>query len=168
MARILALAGLVAALAALAVAPGADAATGLSTNYTLAGIETSIPTNNTSTFAGTALGSSFDLATWRASVVHEPLSSCPFGSGTSCAITAGTFALKSTTGSQLSGSFTGGSVTPVSQAAGCGRQVFAVSGALATTAGPGSFSATLTHYRTLLFGRCIPYFATVSGTLHVS
>src|ERR1051326_7065376 len=168
MARILAFAGLVAALATLVAVPGASATTGLSTRYSLAGIETSIPTNNTSTFSGTAFGSSFDAAWWKASVVHQSLSHCPFGSGTSCAITGGTFALSSSTGAQLAGSFTGGTITPVFQAAGCGKQVFAVSGTLATTAGPGAFSATLTHYRTLLFGTCVPYFATVTGSLHLS
>ena len=168
MARILSLVGVVAAVAGLLASPSAGATVSLSTSYALAGTETSIPTNNTSTFAGTALGSRFDVAWWKASVVHQSLSSCPFGSGKSCAITGGTFSLKSSTGAQLAGSFTNGSVTPVFQAAGCGKQVFAVSGTLATTAGPGSFSATLTHYRTVLFGACVPYFATVTGSLHLS
>src|SRR5437762_3512607 len=155
MARILSLAGVVAALAAAVAVPGASATTGLSSSYALRGVETSIPTNNTSTFAGTALGSSFDAAVWKASVVHQGLSNCPFGTNTSCAITGGTFTLSSSSGAQLAGSFTGGTVTPVSQQTPCGKQVFAVSGSLATTSGPGSFEATLTHYRTLLFGRCI-------------
>lgn len=168
MARMIGVAGVVAALVALVATPSAGTTTGLSSDYALAGIESGLPTNNTSPFAGSAFGSSLDAALWKANVVHQALSACPFGSGKSCAISGGTFTLKSSTGAQLAGSFTGGAVTPVWQAAGCGRQVFAVSGTLATTAGPGVFAATLTHYRTSLFGQCVPYFATVRGSLHRS
>ena len=65
----------------------------------------------------------------------------------------------------MAGSFTGGSVTPISQQTPCGKQVFGVSGALATTSGPATFTATLTHYRTILFGTCFTYFATITGSL---
>jgi hypothetical protein len=166
MTRILAVAVLAVAVAVTVLVPGAAASTSLSPAYSVAGIETSIPTNNTSTFAGGAVGSGGDAATWRASVVHQGLSNCPFGSGKSCAITEGTFSLTGS-GGQLAGSFTGGSVTPVSQQAGCGTQVFAVAGTLATNHGPGSFAATLTHYRTLFFGVCVPYFATITGSVHL-
>ena len=150
----------------LAVAvPGAGARTSVSSSYTVAGIETSIPTNNTSTFAGAASGSGGDVAVWKASVMHQALSNCPFGSGTSCSITGGTFALASSDGSKLTGTFTSdGKVTPLTQAPGCGTQTFGVSGSLATTSGPAAFSATLTHYRLSLFGTCIPYFATIRGS----
>jgi hypothetical protein len=33
------------------------------------------------------------------------------------------------------------------------------------TSGPATFTATLTHYRTFLFGTCVTYFATVTGSL---
>jgi len=171
MARITAVAGLVAAVVALIVSAGASAATGLSSSYAVSGIETSIPTNNTSTFAGAALGSGGDAALWQATVQHQALSNCPFGSGTSCAITGGTFSLSSSDGAKLAGAFVGGqgSVTPISQQPGCGKQVFGVTGALATSAGPAVFAATLTHYRISLFGTCIPYFATITnGALHMT
>ncbi len=153
---------------AIAVAvPGAAAATGLSTAYAVAGIETSIPTNSTSTFAGAAVGSSGDAAAWKASVVHQALSNCPFGSNTSCAITGGTFSLTTSNGGHLAGSFTDGSVTPVAQQPSCGKQIFGVAGTLATTSGPTVFTATLTHYRRLLFGTCITYFAKITGLVQL-
>jgi hypothetical protein len=167
MLRSVVLAGLVAVLAIAVAVPGAAAVTGLSSTYAVSGIETSIPTNNTSTFAGPALGSGGDAAVWKASVVHQALSNCPFGSNTSCAITGGTFSLTSSGGAQVAGSFTSGSVTPVSQQTPCGKQIFAVAGALATTNGPASFTARLTHYRTILFGTCITYFATIAGSVQL-
>jgi hypothetical protein len=164
MPRILVLAGLAAALAGAVAAPG-GAMTAISTAYTVAGIETSIPSNNTSAFAGAALGAGGDGAVWKASVVHQALSNCPFGSNSSCAITGGSFSLSSSDGAQLAGSFTSGSVAPVSQQTPCGNQSYGVTGTLATTSGPASFIATLTHYRTLLFGTCVTYLATITGSL---
>jgi hypothetical protein len=167
MARFFALAGLCASLALLGAGQSTAATRSISTAYAVAGIETSIPTNNTSTFGGSALGSSGDAAVWKASVVHQPLSACPFGSGSSCAITGGSFALRSSTGSQLTGTFTGGTVTPVSQQTPCGRQTFDIAGTLATTSGPATFAGRLTHYRKLLFGTCITYFATITGSFRL-
>jgi hypothetical protein len=168
MARILALAGLTVVLALVGAGEAAAAARTISPTYAVAGIETSIPTNNTSTFGGSALGSSGDVALWKASVVHQPLSACPFGSGSSCAITGGSFALTSATGSKLTGSFTRGIVTPVTQQAPCGKQTFGLAGTLATTSGPATFTGRLTHYRTLLFGTCVTYFATISGSFRLA
>lgn len=59
-------------------------------------------------------------------------------------------------------------MTPISQQSGCGKQVYGVSGTVASTAGTGSFTATLTHYRTSVFGVCVPYFATITGSLRLS
>jgi hypothetical protein len=168
MLRGLVLTGLTVVVAITIAVSGAAAATGLSTVYVVAGVETSIPTNNTSAFAGAAVGSGGDTAVWKASVVHQALSNCPFGSNTSCAITGGSFSLSSSSGARLTGSFTSGSVTPVSQQTPCGKQIFGVAGTLATTSGPALFAATLTHYRTLLFGRCITYFATITGSVLLS
>jgi hypothetical protein len=165
MLRVLAIAGLIGAFAIAAADPSGAATRDVSPAYVVAGIETSIPTNNTSTFAGPALGSGGDPARWSASVVHQPLSDCPFGSGASCAVTGGQFSLASSNGAHVAGSFTNGTVTPVSQQAGCGKQTFTVTGTLANGGGAGSFAATLTHYRTLLFGTCITYFATITGSL---
>lgn len=161
-------AGLIASLVAALGVSSAVATTGLSATYVVAGIETSFPTGNTSTFGGAAVGSSGDVGSWKASVVHVPLSGCPFGSSSSCAITGGTFALSTNRG-QLAGTFVSPSfVTPISQQSGCGKQVYGVTGTLATAMGPGSFTATLTHYRTFVFGHCIPYFATITGSLHLA
>src|SRR5262249_20407024 len=104
---------------------------------------------------------------WKASVMHQALSACPFGSGMSCAITGGTFALASSDGSTLAGTFAPtGTITPLSEQAPCGKQTFAVTGGpLATTNGPATFAATLTHFRTSLFGTCITYFATIKGSV---
>jgi hypothetical protein len=168
MLRSVVLASLAAGFTIAFAVPGAAAATGLSSTYAVAGIETSIPTNNTSTFAGAAVGSGGDAAVWKASVVHQALSNCPFGSNTSCAVTGGTFSLTSSGGAQVAGTFTSGSVTPVSQQTPCGKQIFAVAGALATTNGPASFTARLTHYRTILFGTCITYFATITGSVQLA
>ena len=165
MRRVLVIGALAAAVAAAVAVPGVGAATGVSPKYAVTGIETSIPTNNTSTFAGTALGSGGDAALWKASVVHQGLSNCPFGTSTSCAITGGTFALHSSAGGTLAGTFASGKVTPISQQAGCGKQVFGVTGSLATNQGPATFAATLTHYRISLFGTCVPYFATIKGSV---
>jgi len=159
--RFLALLGVTTSLALAAVATAAAAD---SDSYLASGIETSVPTNNTSTFSGFSVGSQGDGALWKASVVHDPLSSCPFGSGSSCAITGGTFSLTSSAGA-VAGTFTGGSVTPISQQEPCGAQVYGVAGTLATTNGNAAFTATLTHYRALLFGRCITFFATINGSL---
>jgi hypothetical protein len=161
MRRFLALAGIAGSLALSAVAPAAAA---LSNSYLASGIETSIPTNNTSTFSGLAVGSQGDGALWKASVVHDPLSACPFDSGSSCAITGGTFSLTSSAGA-VAGSFTEGAVTPISQQQPCGQQVYGVAGSLVTTNGAATFTGTLTHYRAFIFGRCITYFATISGSL---
>jgi hypothetical protein len=167
MRRFLVVGALAATVAAAVAAPGVGAATRFSTKYSVRGIETSIPTNNTSTFGGAATGSSGDLALWKASVVHQGLSNCPFGSGTGCAITGGTFSLRSP-GGTVAGTFVGGKVTPVSQGTPCGNQVFGVTGTLATNHGSGTFAATLTHYRTALFGSCITYFATIKGSVALS
>ncbi len=161
MRKYLALAGIAGSLALSAAVPAAAA---VSSSYLASGIESSVPTNNTSTFSGLAVGSQGDGALWRASVVHEPLSGCPFNSGSSCAITGGTFSLTSSAGA-VAGTFTGGAVTPISQQEPCGQQVYGVAGALATTNGPATFTGTLTHYRAFVFGRCLTFFATISGSL---
>jgi hypothetical protein len=54
--------------------------------------------------------------------------------------------------------------------ASCTNQRYRVTGALedvrtsTTSGGSGAFAATLTHYRTRIFGTCIAYRATVVGT----
>jgi hypothetical protein len=160
--------GALAAIVAATVVPQVGAATRVSSRYAVSGIETALPTNNTSTFGGSALGSRGDVAFWKANVVHQSLAHCPFGSGTSCAITGGTFALTSAKGGTLAGSFVSGRVTPVSQATPCGKQVFGVTGSVAAKQGPATFAATLTHYRKSLFGKCVIYFATIKGSVQLT
>jgi hypothetical protein len=64
----------------------------------------------------------------------------------------------------------GGTVTRVYRESGCGIQKYAVEDKLVHVgvgggSGSGHVSATLTHYRHSVFGRCIAYAATISGTV---
>jgi hypothetical protein len=170
--RLLVVAGACGVFAATALLPGSAAvasvaAKPLPASYAISGIESWLPTETSSSFAGKANGSSGQLAVWKASVVHQALSSCRFGSGASCTITGGTFTLISLDG-RLAGMFTRGRVRPVRQQPGCGTQTFAVTGIVSTSGGPATLNATLTHHRTLLFGSCRAYFATVTGTLELT
>ena len=86
----------------------------------------------------------------------------------------GTFSLVKQDVEAINGAFSCGSITLVSDALGCGIQVFNVVGILtdvttpATTGGTGEFSVTLTHFRALYVGRCTTFFAKVSGTVTFS
>jgi hypothetical protein len=151
-------------LAAAALVFAAAASAAPSPVYQLGGIETAVPQGNVSPFAGLALGSTGDRATWQASVEHAALSGCTT-LGTTCAITGGTFTLTSNNGSQLAGNFMSGAITPTSQAPGCSRQQFAVTGSLWTDTGPQDFAGVLTHYRFPFRGQCRTIAATVQGTL---
>jgi hypothetical protein len=115
-------------------------------------------------FAGTAAG---DLpGSWFAVVEHTPLS-------TDATITGGEFALSTTIAGQagtVTGTFSGGTVTQTGGVTGCQNQTYAVEGTLENVGpgggtGTGTFSATLTHLRTVFFGRCITYGARVAGTV---
>jgi hypothetical protein len=74
----------------------------------------------------------------------------------------------------ISGSFTGGTIQVTHRGAGCTNQTFAVNGILDNVGpwygghGSGTFSATLTHYRTSIFGSCITYGASVRGMISLS
>jgi len=86
---------------------------------------------------------------------------------TSARITGGTFSYDGQA-RDIEGTFIdGGSLTLTGALPGCSKQTFAVNGTLILTspAGSGSFSATLTHFRKLIFGRCITYAATVKGAV---
>jgi hypothetical protein len=75
---------------------------------------------------------------------------------------------------RVSGTFVhhGGTITTIDPGTNCTNERYLVTGALenvttsTTAGGSGSFSVTLTHYRTLLFGRCITYSASVVGTVN--
>jgi hypothetical protein len=160
MRRILKASALLAAVT-FVVATGAGAA--LSPSYQVAGIEVGATQPTVSPFTGLGLGSAGDRGFWQASVTHVALDSCTTV-GSSCAITGGTFTLR-VNGSQLNGNFTGGTFQLTSAAPGCGRQQFAFTGNLTTSAGPMSLTAALTTYRFQFRGQCVALVSSVQGSL---
>jgi hypothetical protein len=163
MSRIIVLVAAAAAVAVLVVAPAAEGAS-LPT-YALTGIETSVPTGNTSSFAGAAFSLSAGAATWSASVPHDPLTACTAPSSTPCSHirAGGNFSIASLTGAFIAGGtitlLSGSPITCTTTA------VFDVKGGVAIDGdGTGTFHVRLTHYQTRLFGVCVPYFATVTGS----
>jgi hypothetical protein len=148
------------ALAVLALPAGASAA--LSSAYSIHGIEIAA-TSTQGTFVGTGTGTTGDHAGWKATVVHQQLSSSCLASATGCAITGGTFELANDQLDALRGTFTSGGVKLLSQAPGCGIQRFHVTGTVLTPLGLGVFDVGLTHYRVSFFG-CRTVGADVVGT----
>jgi hypothetical protein len=104
------------------------------------------------TFVGVARGGL--AAVWRTQIVHRPLST-----GTTVAVTGGTFSIVGVSGTKLTGPVTGGSVTVTNRGSNCSNQTYRVS----VTFGGGSFDGTLTHYRRSILGRCVVYAATIAG-----
>jgi hypothetical protein len=150
-------------LAAVTLVAAAGAGAAVSPSYQVAGVEIGAPQSNSSPFAGLAVGSAGDRAFWQATVVHDPLANCA-AVASSCAVTGGTFSLRSNAGT-LTGTLSGGSLQLSSAQPGCGRQQFAVSASLASSSGPLSFTGTLIHYRLLLRGQCTVFAASVQGSL---
>jgi hypothetical protein len=154
------------AIAGLAAVPTAFAAPA-STTFQVFGAEVGF-TPTQGTFVGKAFGNSGDRGAWRAVVDHAPLSSLP------AAITGGSFNMATTSPTWrpdfVAGTFTGGTIDVINPGPLCTNQTFAVSGDLGnvatttTSGGSGVFKVILTHYRTVLFGRCLTYSATVAGT----
>lgn len=157
----------VAAAASLAALPAAAEAAPVSTTFQVQGAEIAF-TSTRGTFVGRGLGNAGDRSTWKAVVDHTPLSSMP------AAITGGSFSMTTLSPTFrpdfVVGTFTGGTITVVNPGLGCTNQTFDVSGDVGsvrtstTTGGSGSFDVVLTHYRTRIFGSCVTYGATVSGT----
>jgi hypothetical protein len=92
-------------------------------------------------------------------------------------ITGGSFSLATSldgASTLVTGKFTGGTVQVKNVGTTCSDQTFAVDGVLGSVGpwysgtGSGSFSVMLTHYRRLLFGSCITYSASVSGTISLT
>ncbi|HXH97714.1 MAG TPA: hypothetical protein VNH40_10940 [Gaiellaceae bacterium] len=162
MSRILAFVATAAAVVSV-VASSASARTASIPRYLVTGIETSVPTGDTSTFAGTAFSLRAGWAKWNASVQHDSLTACVQGGPSPCSsVTGGDFSLGS-----LSGHFSGGAINFMSgDPIGCttSTTVYDVSGTVNAGSDTATFHVRLTHYQTKLFGRCIPYFATVVGT----
>jgi hypothetical protein len=121
-------------------------------------------------FAGTASG---DLpGYWQATVYHEPLS--PNGN-----VTGGSFYLATSVSGTPTAVYghiatTGGAVIQTNAGANCTNQVYAVSlildhvTASGTGSGTGTFSGTLTHLRRSVYGYCLTYSATITGSLDLS
>jgi hypothetical protein len=133
------------------------------------GTELPNATNTEGQFVGAATGS-YD-GTWYIDVKHQDLSYHP------AHITGGNFRLDTVIGgwpSAITGDFVGGTVSQTSGFSGCTNQKYAVQGALSGVGinggiGRGSFSATLTHYRTnVWFVGCVIYAASVNGTVSLS
>lgn len=143
----------------------------LSDSYSLEGVEIAA-TSTQGTFVGTGTGTNGDEAVWQAIVEHQPLSPGCSSSTFGCAIRAGgTFSLVNQDVEAVDGTFASGSITLITQAPGCGIQVFSVVGTLTdvttltTTGGVGTFAVTLTHFRAQFLGRCTTFFAKVSGSV---
>lgn len=130
------------------------------------------PSSTDGRFAGTASGSL--PGPWNADVQHTQLcASCT----PTASITGGSLSLATTLDfvpTLVTGRFTGGTVLVTDVGAGCTNQTFAVAGILGSVgpwysgSGSGTFSATLTHYRHSVFGVCITYAASVTGSLALS
>lgn len=143
--------------AALVVALTPVIAASTSAPYSISGIEYAASSTE-GKFAGVAVAAD-DLGTWLTVVDHTAIS------GGTATITGGAFSYDGRV-RDVQGSFTRGSLTQTGGFTGCVNQTFAVAGVLALvvpTGGTGAFNATLTHYQTRLFGRCITYAATVKG-----
>jgi hypothetical protein len=129
-------------------------------------------TSTNGKFAGEASG--LLAGYWNTDVQHTPLCiSCT----RTATITGGSFSLATTldgASTLVTGKFTGGTVQVKNVGTNCSDQTFAVDGVLGSLGpwysgtGSGSFSVMLTHYRRLLFGSCITYSASVSGTISLT
>jgi hypothetical protein len=157
-----------AAAAALLTVPAAAAAAAATTSTdSISGLEYAA-TSAQGRFAGIASGAL--PGAWSVTVDHTPL-------GTSAAITGGDFHLATRLDGTLtvvSADFTRGTVRQLSGFTGCASQRYAVHGVLGGVGpgsagrGTGTFAATLTHYRTEIFGYCVTYSASVSGSLSLA
>jgi len=138
---------------------------------TINGTELPNATTTEGQFVGTADGT-YD-GTWFIDVRHQDLSHHP------AYITGGSFRLETIINAwpaAIRGSFVpwGGSVRQISGFTGCTNQRYTVTGLLSNVgvgggAGHGSFSATLTHYRTnVWFVGCVVYAASVSGSVSLT
>jgi hypothetical protein len=150
---------------------GITAAASSSYTESIHGSELPNATTTEGQFVGEATGS-YD-GTWYIDVRHQDLSHH------AAYITGGSFQLNTLINgwpAAIKGSFVpwGGTVSQVSGFSGCTNQQYAVRGALNNVGvnggnGSGSFSATLTHYRTYVwFVGCVVYAATISGTVSLT
>jgi len=155
----------VVAAAALFASPAAAIAA--TSSDSVSGLEYAA-TSTQGRFVGIASGAL--PGAWSVTVDHTPL-------GTSAAITGGDFHLATRldgTLTAVTGDFTAGTVRQLSGFTGCASQRYAVHGVLdnvgsgAARRGTGTLDATLTHYRTKIFGQCLTYSASVRGSLSLT
>ena len=159
------------AAAALLAVPLSAVAAPASTTFTVTGFEYAF-TPTVGFFAGSAVGNAGERGAWNTYVEHDRLGSEP-----PIYVTGGSFwmATRSSAGAidWVSGTFVhhGGTITTIDPGAGCTNQRYLVTGTLenvstrTSSAGSGTFSVTLTHYRAPLLGRCITYSASVAGAV---
>jgi hypothetical protein len=153
------------AAAALFISP-ASAIAATTSPDSVSGLEYAA-TSTQGRFVGIASGAL--PGAWSVTVNHTPL-------GTSAAITGGDFHLASLDGTltAVTGDFTAGTIRQLSGFTGCASQRYAVHGVLADVGsgaarrGTGTLDATLTHYRTKIFGQCLTYSASVRGSLSLT
>lgn len=161
------LAGVVTGLA-LVVLPAAAVAAPASETFDIQGAEIAF-TSTRGTFIGYGEGSANEGSAWKAVVDHTPLSSQPV------VITGGRFSMGTASlapsADFVVGAFTGGTITEINPGIGCTKQTFRVSGTVGnvststTSGGTGLFDVVLSHHRMSVFGRCVTYAATVSGSV---
>ena len=153
------------AAAALFISPAAAIAA--TSSDSVSGFEYAA-TSTQGRFAGIAAGAL--PGAWSVTVDHTPL-------GTSATITGGDFHLATRlarTLTAVTGDFTRGTIRQLSGFTGCASQRYTVNGVLrdvgsgSVRRGTGTFAATLTHHRTTIFGHCVTYAATVSGSLSLA
>ena len=158
-------------IAMLTLAVPAGAAAAQTYSDTIGGHEYYF-TSTDGRFAGTASGAL--AGSWNADVQHTQLClSCT----PTATITGGSFSVATTLRdlpTLVTGKFTGGTVQVINRGTNCTNQTFAVNGILGSVGpwysghGAGTFTATLTHYRTSILGSCVTYGASVKGTLGLS
>ena len=122
-------------------------------------------TSTRGSFAGAAPGAL--PGAWSATVDHTPL-------GTVATITGGKVYLatyRNGIPTLVTAHFTGAPSGSFRGFTGCASQQYAVNGRLGEVGfgsvgtGTGAFAGTLTHYRAKIFGRCVIYSATITGSL---
>jgi hypothetical protein len=156
-------------LAALVLPSAAPASPG-STSFKITGYEYAF-TSTVGSFAGRSVGNAADTGLWNAVVEHDRLGSrSSFVNGGSFVIT-----VRKPTGGldAVAGTFThhGGTITTLRPGRNCTNQQYRVSAKLqdvltpTSSGGSGTLSATLTHYRVRVFGRCVAIKARVAGSV---
>lgn len=137
--------------------------------YVLAGYEVWF-TPTVGRFVGAGYWTGGELSAWYSSIEHTN-SVSPTGR-----VTGGWAALYRSDGVWITGTFSDGTVVQTNDGAGCTNETHTVSGVMhdvmrsdsTGSNGAGIFDATLTHYRTWLFGYCMAYSASVAGTVTIA